>query len=123
MSSLTRSPLKVISLIGFLIVLVLVSFWITLQMLQSSGITIAEATYGSNCNVPSGNLTKATADQCDKTPKCTFTVDSSKSGDPAPGCAKEFSVQWRCAGAPAVQRASIPAEAAGKTVEIACEQP
>jgi hypothetical protein len=123
MSSLTRSTVKVVGAVGVL----LVAFWITLKILDLASppagvITIVEATYGSNCNVPTGNWTKATADQCDKSVTCTFNVDLNRFGDPAPGCSKEFSVQWRCAGAPAIEKATMPAEAAWKTVEMTCQQ-
>jgi hypothetical protein len=133
MSSLTN--LAVLKVLGGVAV-GLASFWITLKILDLQQpsppvrlITILEATYGLNCNdlqssppgrpqVSVGNITNATADQCNRTATCTFKVDNLKFGDPAPGCVKEFSVEWRCADAPAIQKANV---AEGKAIKLTCE--
>ena len=118
------------------------SFWITLTLLrmyQSGGsngpIAVVEATYGRGCGgsatpartpyeVKPGNATKSVADECNGKGRCELLLSASKIGDPAPGCAKDFFIQWRCGDAAAIRTAQLPAEALGKSVTLECpDQP
>jgi hypothetical protein len=118
--------LKVIGAAG----VVALSFWITLTTLKmqqpgASGesIAVVEATYGRNCggSVVPGNATKKVADECNgKRKRCELMVSSSKFGDTAPGCSKDFVVQWRCGDAVAIRTAQLAAEANGKSITLEC---
>jgi hypothetical protein len=57
---------------------------------------VLRATYGANCGAPPGNATTAARRECDGRSTCHFVVNVQDLGDPAPGCAKEFEVEWQC---------------------------
>lgn len=90
---------------------------------QGSGantIHVTGATYGAICHVPQGNVTKFLGDACNGKGKCEYTVQYQTIGDPAPGCAKDFSVQWTCSAGPGGS-ATAPAEAGfGSKVTLQC---
>jgi 4-amino-4-deoxy-L-arabinose transferase-like glycosyltransferase len=85
---------------------------------------VLRATYGSNCGVQAGNATGAVQRECDGRWRCNFEMLVQDFGDPAPGCAKEFDVEWQC-GDPAEPRAvKVPAEAGfGSVARLACDPP
>jgi len=70
-------------------------------------ISIVSATYGLNCKgyperapftnwgAP-GNVTKSVERACNLRQRCVYMVDTSTIGDPANGCGKDFSVEYRC---------------------------
>jgi len=84
-------------------------------------IQIVSATYGLNCGVPQGNATSHIAQACSNaTTRCDYRIDVNALGDPKPGCAKAFEVQYQCAGG-ATQTVSAPAEAGlGTIVTLQC---
>ena len=99
------------------------------------GIRVITATYGINCSshpehAPyintafTGNATEGMRRLCDKRSRCTLPFDFQIAGDPANGCAKDFSVAYRCVGAPGsrapVKWLHLPAEAFGKVLELQC---
>ncbi len=98
-------------------------------------IDVAEATYGLNCQgsvgpggqvnqVKAGNATAAIAKLCTKArDRCSFVVDVAQIGDPAPGCAKDMSVGWRCGANQAVNQLHRSGEANGQTVSLSCPAP
>ena len=88
----------------------------------SSGIHVESATYGSNCGVASGNVTNHIARQCNGKARCRYTVDHKIIGDPARGCAKTYTVRYRCGNNPQVFEKSLPAEAGwgDKAVVLDC---
>jgi hypothetical protein len=118
--------LKVIGAAG----VVALSFWITLTILKmrqpdasDASIAVVEATYGRNCggSAALGNVTKKVAEECNgRSGKCELMVGPSKFGDTAPGCPKDFVVQWRCGHSVAVQTAQLAAEASGKSITLEC---
>ncbi len=65
-------------------------------------IHVRSATYGENCGAPIGNATSDVQMSCNGDQKCTYTVDTVRLGDPAPGCSKAFTVEeYECgSGAP-----------------------
>jgi len=120
------------------------SFWGTLKLIdylsvplsQSTiAIQVVEATYGMTCQnftppagypnlVKAGNATAAVAKLCDNAKgNCRYPVNLAKTSDPAPGCAKDFQVSWRCAGDPATHQAHLAAEAADKIALLNCPVP
>ena len=118
---------------------VLASFWLSLQIMDywslppnASEIHILEATYGLNCRnfavptgqvnrVKPGNATGAALEPCGKaTGSCSFTVDVGRMGDPAPGCRKDFLLQWRCGDLEKTRQLYIAEEANGKTALATC---
>ena len=98
-------------------------------------IEIVEATYGQNCRdftppagysneVKPGNATAAVAQVCDKASEsCGYLVKLARNADPAPGCAKDFRVSWRCGGDPTVHTMRLAAEADSKTAALSCPAP
>src|SRR4051812_5113760 len=77
-------------------------------------IRVIVATYGASCGVKQGNLTEYFAKACNFIPKCTASVDVTKTGDPARGCAKDLSIKYNCRENSAALNFSIPPEANGK---------
>jgi hypothetical protein len=122
----------------------LASFWLTLKILDyfitpedpnADLIEVTEATYGMNCQgsagpggkvnrVQVGNATAAIAKICANAKEsCTFVVDVTQIGDPAPGCGKELSVGWRCGADEIVHRVQVAGEAQGKRISLVCPSP
>ena len=67
-----------------------------------SGIQVVSATLGDNCGARRGNRTSQVAGICNGQDSCTLSGSKVRDPDPAYGCAKAFSVTWRCsAGGPA----------------------
>src|SRR5262245_5967887 len=80
----------------------LLSFFLTLEILDRlepspEPISVAEASYGLNCNDSSsnprtrsnakaGNVTGIVAGECNGYAQCAYKIDVSKLGDPAPAC-------------------------------------
>ena len=86
-----------------------------------SGIQVVAGTYGANCRAPHGNKTEHLANACNGRTSCTYTVDYQVIGDPAVGCAKDYTAEWRCGASPDVRRATASPEAGfRKTVELSC---
>lgn len=59
---------------------------------------------------------------CDGDNECTYKVDATRLGDPAPGCGKTFKAEYECTpnGPPA--KIEVPAEAASaKPIELSCQ--
>jgi len=77
----------------------------------SGDIRIISATYGCNCGATRGNVTAHIAKQCNGKSECRYTVDHKVIGDPAYGCAKTYTVRYRCGNNPQVFEKSLPAEA------------
>jgi|GEM_PF-6013365 len=73
---------------------VLAGFW--LYHLGDVPIKVISATYGGNCDVPSGNATDALAKACNAKTSCDYTIDYKILGDPKYLCAKDFYVEWQC---------------------------
>ena len=60
-------------------------------------IRVTAATYGgATCRQPTGNVTQFLATACNGKKVCDYSVQVQVLGDPAPGCAKDFTVQWTC---------------------------
>jgi hypothetical protein len=81
------------------------------------------ATYGANCGAPHGNVTNHIAGECNGKSNCTYTVDYTVIGDPAPGCVKDFDVRYTCAGSQTQKAMQISGEEAGvggKTLTLTC---
>ena len=114
--------------IGGAIVICAGSFWATLRVLDyrdaansGPGIRLVEATYGPNCGAKVGNFTALMTQACaSSTAACSFTVDLSKTGDPAAGCGKDFLARWKCGSDPSVYERRLPPEANSKTITIGC---
>jgi hypothetical protein len=106
---------------------------VILQVLAAGRPVIAvdTASYGWNCrNYPvppphpkatyPGNVTAPLRGACDGRVQCTFLVNAAVIGDPANGCEKELSVQYRCSDSDVPRSTVLPAEAHGKTAILAC---
>lgn len=88
--------------------------------LSGRRIQIVSATYGLNCGAPRDNATSHITQACSSaTTQCNYLIDVNALGDPKPGCAKAFEVQYQCAGG-ATQTISASPEANTKTVTLQC---
>jgi hypothetical protein len=88
-----------------------------------TGIQVQFATYGQNCGAPFGNETNAMVAACDGRAACDYAIDDTKIGDPAPGCSKDFSVNFTCPGGVGGGTVSVPANATGQTINLRCAPP
>jgi hypothetical protein len=89
---------------------------------QVPSVMVSQATYGGNCSALEGNATGVLANACNGRARCEYTVDFKILGDPAPGCHKDFAVEWQCNGITGKRRTSIPGEAGrGSTITVACD--
>jgi hypothetical protein len=99
-------------------------------------ITIVEATFGQNCDgqpgasgsaphaVSPGNATAAATEACDqRLAGCRLEITAARFGEPAPLCAKDFRISWRCTGNPTLFDARLDPEAMGQSLTLACRQP
>jgi hypothetical protein len=83
-------------------------------------ITVTSATYGASCKAPKGNVTKFVQTACNGQTTCQYAVQYKTIGDPAPGCSKDFAVEWTCSTG-AGGSAAAPGEAGfGSKVSLAC---
>jgi hypothetical protein len=91
-----------------------------LQCYGRRGILVTSATYGASCGQPAGNVTEYVSSTCNREDTCKYHVQWERIGDPAPGCKKDFSVQWVCSNGTAGS-AYAPAEAGyGSIVTLKC---
>lgn len=81
-----------------------------------AGIMVTGATYGRSCGVPPGNATNQVRTVCDGQSECSYVVDVANLGDPAPGCGKDFSVEFICGSDSLSRRVALPAEAGLKSL-------
>ena len=83
-------------------------------------VTVVKALYGVNCKAKNPDITAKVAAAC-KGATCSYKIDAfGATGDPAPGCAKDFTVEYRCSTGGSTRKASLPAEAHGKSVSLSC---
>jgi hypothetical protein len=94
-------------------------------------IDVIAATYGSSCSnyrpkppfsntFRVGNATQVIRRLCFHEAKCDVLLDVATLGDPANGCGKDFSVEYRCRGGGPPVTIEVPAEADGKTIVLDC---
>lgn len=88
--------------------------------IADSVIDVVSATYGSNCGVPKGNITRHVANSCGGQKACIYRVDHKVVGDPARGCKKAFEVSYVCRAGR--WRKTIDPEASGKTARLGCNK-
>ena len=94
---------------------------VVLMCPDDAGLRIHSASYGVNCGAAAGNATSDLRQSCSGNASCEYVVDVNRLGDPAPGCGKEYEVQYSCPGDREYRRASIPGEAGlGKRLALAC---
>jgi hypothetical protein len=83
-------------------------------------VTVVKALYGVNCKAKNPDITAKVAAAC-KGATCSYKIDAfGATGDPAPNCAKDLTVEYRCSASGATKKTSLPAEAHGKTVTLSC---
>jgi hypothetical protein len=86
-----------------------------------AGLNIRAATYGATCGAPAGNATNDLADSCNGRPGCSYVVDVERLGDPAPGCGKDFQVEYSCPPDTALLHKQLAAEAGLKSqLQLSC---
>jgi hypothetical protein len=95
-------------------------------------IDIVQANYGRSCRnfkprrpfsntYRDGNATGGVRRACTGKSHCYFTVEAGTLGEPAPGCDKDFSAEYRCGPRDsATKTVSVAAEADGATVVLDC---
>jgi hypothetical protein len=88
---------------------------------RERGIVVTNATYGGSCGVRAGNATGFVAWSCNGRAACDYRVDYKTIGDPAPGCTKDFRVEWQCGARAELRRGAILGEAGlGSSLALAC---
>jgi hypothetical protein len=88
-----------------------------------SGLNIRSATYGGNCGAPSGNAANDLASRCNGRAECNYIVDVDRLRDPAPGCSKDFQVEYSCAPDSELLRKELPGEAGLRSrLQLSCVQ-
>jgi hypothetical protein len=60
------------------------------------GLQIRSATYGGNCGAAVGNATNDLIKSCGGKADCVYRIYVQRLGDPAPGCSKDFRVEYSC---------------------------
>jgi hypothetical protein len=95
------------------------------QPTRPGSIKIEEATYGENCprGVKPGNATPYASKACDGQALCNILISVRDLGDPAQGCAKDFSLRFRCNPESPVRNVRINGEANGRNMRVDCEKP
>jgi 4-amino-4-deoxy-L-arabinose transferase-like glycosyltransferase len=84
-------------------------------------ISILAATLGANCRAAPGNATEFVRASCEGRTGCGLWLADARLGDPAPGCAKDFEVRWRCGSEPGERRAALDAEPEpARVLALAC---
>jgi len=86
---------------------------------RGSYIRVIAATYGANCRARYGNVTDHLAEICNGKAECEYVIDFRVIGDPAPGCAKDYSAEWEC-GDDERGSVSARAEASGTGIVLRC---
>jgi len=84
-------------------------------------VQVVSATYGGNCGAAQDNALPKLRSACDGTLRCSYTIDYQVLGDPVPGCAKSFDVQWTCVAGGTPKQLAVPPEAGFKTpITLSC---
>jgi hypothetical protein len=111
---------------------IVMHFWWTPRANETNLIHVTQATYGESCSsyvsaagqanvVRTGNATVAASQTCDNSDVfCPVYVDAVRIGDPAPGCDKDFTVNWQCGAAQTIHTVHVLAEAFKKIAWIGC---
>lgn len=86
-------------------------------------IEVAESTYGQSCGSETGNATSHLRQSCDGLPFCRYRIYVLSFGpDPKPGCLKDFSVKYSCAGIERQRSAMVDAPTGdGESVTLQCQ--
>lgn len=90
---------------------------------ETPQIHLVEASYGLNCGTKAtaGNVTQAMTQACaSKNETCSFLIDVTKIGDPAPGCGKALVAKWKCGTGRKVHEKQQEPEANGQIITIEC---
>ena len=93
--------------------------------IAGDGIIVLTATYGWNCGAGFNNASYAIGVACDNAQICNYPVDYRVLGDPAPGCSKNFEVEYSCPPDRFHDRrwATVSPEAGfGKVATLSCQQ-
>lgn len=104
----------------------LATVWIALAAFGAAApvagtVRVLRATYGANCGAPQGNKTAELRQACDGQVECNYVIDVQVLGDPAPGCAKTFDVDWICRHEHRKRSESVKAEAGlGSPLRLSC---
>jgi hypothetical protein len=129
--NLILAALTLVGLVTITAGIVYLIHWMTAPHVAPR-VTVLEATYGGNCagqtapdgsrySIARGNMTASISKKCGPNDGvCPVVVDLSDFADPAPLCAKELVVTWRCSAGGRERRSSIPAEALGKSLTLSC---
>lgn len=74
-------------------------------------IDVVSATFGENCGVPHDNAVQWVRSACVGLKRCNFEFNWFLIGFPAPLCAKDFRIEWKCSARGPTQRTVIPPDA------------
>jgi hypothetical protein len=87
----------------------------------ATAITVVQATYGANCGVPAGNVTRQLAAACNGKAMCSYAIDVRVLGDPRFGCEKKYVARWQCSGKTGTRTGTVGPEAGnGQSINLSC---
>lgn len=84
------------------------------------GISVRAATYGANCGAPYSNATRDVQWTCNDQSSCRYYINVDRLGDPAPGCVKDFRLEYSCGFGGNTKSEIVYGEANGKVVSLSC---
>jgi hypothetical protein len=89
----------------------------------NNGIRVVSGTYGKNCGAKYGNVTPQLANACNGRNSCPYTIETRLIGDPAKGCEKDYTAEWRCpnTGWRTFKTSASPEAGNGKTITLSCQ--
>lgn len=93
----------------------------TRRQREESTVQVVSGTYGANCGASRGNKTNYLAAACNGQKICTYVINYKIIGDPAVGCAKNYTAEWRCGGNSKVYKTfAYPEAGFGRSVVLSC---
>ena len=93
-----------------------------LESFKDNAIQIKSATYGyNNCGSNGSNQTSNLSAACNDKSSCSYSIDHTRIGDPAPECPKQYNYTWCCNSE--CKNVVEAGEASGKTINLRCEPP
>jgi hypothetical protein len=100
----------------------------TTELLTDEPITVLSATYGFRCGAVRDNALASVAAKCNNVHgvACVYNISEVTLGDPAPGCDKDFDVDFACGPKNTLtsnrQSVHTTQEANGKQTSLSCPQ-
>jgi hypothetical protein len=86
----------------------------------AQSIEVLSGTYGSNCGLPRGNLSRDLTRQCDGKQTCSYELGDRSGSEPVKQCRPDFLAEWRCGNVELHTAALAPEAKSGDTLVLSC---